>query len=323
MTTGTPIAAERPFIRSLLHRETRSGSERPAASRADHEHSAMNSPRAADVCSRVSVTPAGRLPGAGLGVGTWACRPTSSWMMGVKVGIVVTGVVLGACSGDEVVSSSSSLRSTSDPATTTSTLHEVTAPADMEIEGRLPDGRGYRVSFSPRFVGEEPEGVFAGIVINLDEVEPSLDGEKCASPCTPVLGITTFHRRTGQGPTYVNGAYGASSGDWTMTIAVYQHIIEAWGDDIGELLLGSIAPIEVDGGLPAFELSGPLRWATDDEIPLQMEVSYPSFVVRRGCEPSNVGCSPSASVQVIPTDVVYAPAPVWDHNREVIVSDAP
>jgi hypothetical protein len=108
-----------------------------------------------------------------------------------------------------------------------------------------------------------------------------------------------------------------------MKIAVYQNIIEAWGDDIGDQLLESLTPIEAEGGLPAFRLSGPLRWATDNEIPFQMEVRYPSFVVRRGCEPSNVACSPSSSVQVIPTDVVYAPAPAWDHNRKVVISDAP
>jgi hypothetical protein len=243
-------------------------------------------------------------------------------MMRVGVGIVLTGLLLAACSGDEVASSSTR-NPNADPTTTTSTTPEVTALREMQIEGRLPDGRGYRASFSPGFVGEEPEGVFAAIVINLDQVGPSFDGEECASPCTPVLGITTFHQRSGQEPRYVNGVYEASSGDWTVKIAVYQNIVEAWGDDIGDQLLESIAPIDVDGGLPAFELSGPLRWATDDEIPFQMEVSYPSFVVRRGCEPSNVACSPSSSVQVIPTDVVYAPAPAWDHNREVVVSDAP
>jgi hypothetical protein len=245
--------------------------------------------------------------------------------MRVIVGIVVTCLILGACSGDDVVSSSTSnlVTSTSDPGTTTSTQHEITVPSATEIEGRLPDGRGYHLSLTPGLESNEPDGVFAAIVINVDQVGFTVDGEECVSPCTPVLGIIRFHRRRHLEPTYANGSYGASSGDWTMSIAVYQQIIEAWGDDIGELLLESIEPIEVDGGLPAFRLSGPLRWATDDEIPLQMEVSYPSFVVRRGCEKSNVGCSPSGSVQVIPTDVVYAPAPSWDHDRQVIVSDAP
>ena len=247
--------------------------------------------------------------------------------MRIGVGIVLTVLLLAACFGDEVASSSTSNPTASDSTTTTSTTPEVTAPRETQIEGRLPDGRGYQASFSPGFEDEEPDGVFAAIVINLDQIRPSFDGEECASPCTPVLGITRFHQRrgqerSGQEPTYVNGAYEASSGDWTMWVVVYQDIIEAW-DDIGDLLLENIAPIDADGALPAFALSGPLRWATDDEIPLQMEVSYPSFVVRRGCEPSNVACSPSSSVQVIPAEVVYAPAPAWDHNREVVISDAP
>jgi len=287
------------------------------------DRSAMNFWRAVDVYECVSAAQSERPPGAGLRVGTRASRPTLSPMMRVGVGIVLTGLLLAACSGDEVASSSTSNPTASDPATTTSTTPKVAAPRETQIEGRLPDGRGYRASFSPGFAGEEPEGVFAAIVISLDQVGPSFDGEECASPCSPVLGITTFHQRSGQEPAYVNGAYEASSGDWTMKIAVYPSIIEAWGVDIGDRLLESIAPIDAEGGLPAFELSDPLRWATDDEIPLQMEVGYPSFVVRRGCEPSNVACSPSSSVQVIPTDVVYAPAPAWEHNREVVISDAP
>lgn len=57
----------------------------------------------------------------GLSLGTLAYLSTSSWMMRVVVGIVVTGLILGACSGDEVVSPSTSSRraSTSDPGTTT------------------------------------------------------------------------------------------------------------------------------------------------------------------------------------------------------------
>jgi hypothetical protein len=40
-----------------------------------------------------------------------------------------------------------------------------------------------------------------------------------------------------------------------------------------------------------------------------MEVSYPGFVVRRGCGELSTECSPSGSVQVIATD------PVQDMGR--------
>lgn len=212
-------------------------------------------------------------------------------------------------------------------ATTTSVSTTTAVLFPTVVEGRLPDGRGYRVSVDPGLESVEPDGIFAAIVIDLDHVEPKVvfDGVECASPCTPVLGFIRFFQRSGHPTTYDDGSYSfqASSGDWTMNIAVYSHIVEAWGVDIGDMLLESIQPIDVDGGLPAFELSGPLRWATDDEIPLQMEVSYPSLVVRRGCEQLSVACSVSGSVQVIPADAVLVPAPPWDHSRQVLVSDTP
>jgi hypothetical protein len=217
--------------------------------------------------------------------------------------------------------------STASPSTTTTLATTTTVPPPSVVEGRLPDGRGYEVSIDPGVESVEPDGVFAAIVIDLDHIEPRVefDGVECPSPCAPVLGFTRFTRRSGHPATYDTAAHAfqASSGDWTMNIALYSHIAEAWGSDIGEVLLGSIHPLEVDGGLPAFELSGPLRWATDTEIPFQMEVVYSSFVVRRGCEQFSVACSPSDSVQAIPADEVFAPAPPWDHDRLMVVSDIP
>lgn len=164
--------------------------------------------------------------------------------------------------------------------------------------------------------------MFAFIVVDLDQVEITGDDLGCGEACTPVLGITTFHHGSDQSPTFENGTYEASSGDWTMVIDVYQHILDAWYGDISELL-DSIHPVDVGEGLPAFNLRPPLRWATDLEIPNQMAVSYGSFVVFRGCDGPNVGCSPSGSVQVIPADEVYFPAPPWDDSRVVVVSDLP
>lgn len=164
--------------------------------------------------------------------------------------------------------------------------------------------------------------MFAFIVVDLGQVDVTTQDLGCGEACTPVLGVTRFYQGSGQSPTLEDGIFRASSGEWTMEIAVYRHILEAWGGGIGELL-DSIEPADVAEGLPAFNLSSPLRWATDTEIPNQMEVSYPSFVVRRGCGELSIACSPSGSVQVIPSDKVYAPAPAWDDSVTVSVSDVP
>lgn len=176
---------------------------------------------------------------------------------------------------------------------------------------------GYQLSFEPDLGPEEPDGVFAAIAIDLEQAQISEDDLECGSACVPVLGITHLQRGHTEEPSYVDGTFRASSGDWTMTIEIYDSLIELWKVDVGQALLESIQPVDVDGGLPAFTLSPPLRWATDDEIPLQMDVSYPSFVVRRGCGDLSVGCTQTGSVQVIPTEVVYEPAPEWDYDRHV------
>lgn len=72
----------------------------------------------------------------------------------------------------------------------------------------------------------------------------------------------------------------------------------------------SLAPAH-QSGLPSFELSAPLRWADDEELPLQMEVQYPEFVVRRGCGAAAQACSDDESLQVIAADDVFSPAASW------------
>lgn len=195
-------------------------------------------------------------------------------------------------------------------------------PSEAEIAGRLPDGHEYVVSFDPGMANQEPDGVFAFIVVDLDQVDVTPDDLGCEEACTPVLGVTTFDQGSGQSPTFEDGIFRAMSGDWAMQIAVYENILDAWNGEMSALL-DSIDPVEEATGLPAFNLSSPLRWATDTEIPNQMEVSYPSFVVRRGCGEPSIACSPSGSLQVIPSDKVYAPAPPWDDKVTVSVSEIP
>ena len=105
-----------------------------------------------------------------------------------------------------------------------------------------------------------------------------------------MIGITTFDRGGPSGVSYDDGTFRASSGDWTMTIDLYDQPLELWRDDTGRILTDLIEPLPTDGGLPAFRLHPPLRWGEDDELPLQMEVIYESFVVQRGCDEASVGC---------------------------------
>lgn len=169
---------------------------------------------------------------------------------------------------------------------------------------------------------QEADGVFAFIVVDLDQVDVTRDDLGCEEACTPVLGVTSFTRGSDQSSTFEDGIFRTTSGDWTMQISVYQNILDAWDGDMSAVL-DNIEPVDIDVGLPAFHLSSPFRWATDTEIPNQMEVSYPTFVVRRGCGELSIACSPSGSVQVIPSDRVYAPAPQWDDSVTVSVSDLP
>ncbi len=55
-----------------------------------------------------------------------------------------------------------------------------------------------------------------------------------------------------------------------MRIAIYPEVVEALGDSF---LSDAITPGD-RSKLPTLELAPPLRWATDEEVPLQMEVQY-------------------------------------------------
>lgn len=64
-------------------------------------------------------------------------------------------------------------------------------------------------------------------------------------------------------------------------------------------------------GLPSFVLSAPLRWAADEELPLQMAVQYDEFVVRRGCSTSAKSCSEDRSLQVVAAGDAYSSSVPW------------
>jgi len=76
-----------------------------------------------------------------------------------------------------------------------------------------------------------------------------------------------------------------------------------------------------ESGLPSFELSAPLRWAADEELPLQMLVLYREFVVRRGCGTTAKACTDDRRLQVIAADDVLSPAPSWPDGSVQITND--
>ena len=194
-----------------------------------------------------------------------------------------------------------------------------TSRASGSVSGRLPDGTSYEVEFDPPLPTLEPTGISAAIVLDLEDNPETRQRLGCVNHCRAVaIGVTTFNNTPS--PTSFDGdTFRISSGDWTMSIDLYEDILQLWDDEAEEILIGSIKPFDVQGDLPSFVLEPPLRWGTDTELPLQMEVDYEAFVVRRDCGDSSVGCSPSGSVQVIPAQEVFAPATKWNYDTIVTV----
>jgi len=172
-----------------------------------------------------------------------------------------------------------------------------------------------------RILGCRPSTVIsAGIIIDL--------GDAASAIQTPVVGIATFERLRGGEQTEVDeqaGSIVVVSGGWYMHLNIYDEITDALGPGASTIVFDSIVASEQvdDSGLPSFELRAPLRWATDTEIPLQMMVQYSRFVVRRGCSDLAVSCSPDLSLEVVPSDQVFAPSSAWLGNAVEITSRPP
>jgi hypothetical protein len=212
----------------------------------------------------------------------------------------------------------SSSATTEAPVATINSSPSSSAPSgeDDQSSGRLPDGRQYELELDPELGEKQPTGVDATIEINMELAPFTGDEIGCPTCYQPVLGITTFVRESHQEPSYSNGLFRASSGDWTMHIAVYPDIVKAWGPDIEEALVEHVRPVELRTGLPAFQLSGALAWTEDVDVPAFMHVVYPAFAVRRGCDETGVACSSTKSVQVVPLQ-----PEAWDSGWTVRIVD--
>lgn len=200
--------------------------------------------------------------------------------------------------------------------------HLLEATSGWQFVGRLPDGTGYRIRIDDPIALEEATDISAALVVDLEGQSDAQEALGCTQPCpSPVIGITNFASEAIAEPSYVAslGLFQVPSGGWTMNVDLYENVKDLWGDEAERLLTESILPIAVAEGLPGFIVEPPLRWATDTEIPLQMQVVYESFVVRRGCGDLAIACSADQRVQVIPAEKVLSPAPSWDYDAQVTV----
>lgn len=185
------------------------------------------------------------------------------------------------------------------------------------FSGVLPDGTDYAVRFSEP-VGATIEGIGGVIMIDLVDGTPS------------AVGVTTFLRQSElTQPTFEDLIHTVPAGDGAVRIEVYPEVA-AQVDDVQALLTEAIQPLAPSvGGMPALDLAPPLRWASDDEAPTQMQVQYHRFVVRRGCGPLAVACNVTGAVQVTPSNRVVSgahslgPAPVEIHSSVPRPADQP
>lgn len=167
--------------------------------------------------------------------------------------------------------------------------------------GALPDGTPFLVEVRPA-LDDDVVGISGAIM---------LEGQG------PV-GVLQFAFSSWDGTSYEDGLYRISAGGHFVQIDFYDQILDALGSGAETIIRSSIRG-GIAKGYPMLEVEPPFRWATDDELPLQMGVQFKTFEVRRGCSELAVACSPDEIVQVIPVDRLYAPAPVWPGDVEVEV----
>lgn len=234
------------------------------------------------------------------GRGDPVIRPGLAWL-------VVGGLVLGAC--DTTAASTTTIPPLPPPdpqvvTTTTTAAILPTAPASFTHDGFLSDGTRYVLHVEGLDVGL-PTGAWAGIVIDID-----------GSP--NAVGITQFFAHgTIAEYSFDDGLY-RIPGTGGAQIDFYDHVLDALGPDAEEVIRSSRR--EHPLGFPVLELVPPFRWATDDDLPLEMEVLYQDFVVRRGCGGLAAACSTDHAIQVIPIDSVSMPGAVWDELQVFIES---
>lgn len=214
--------------------------------------------------------------------------------IGGLVAVWIIGTMFGAASQRQpIVSSSTTL-----PTTTTLSATTTSDPMPTtRINGILPDATLYSLIADDVFEDVNVVGVSAAIVIDLP------------NGMSWPIGITTFDTRLFRFPTpYLeDGLLVVSAGDWFIRVDLYDHVLQELGSGGGQLVVSSISARSVSG-LPVLDLNPPFRFASDDEVPLQMMVQYSDFVVMRGCdEDLDAICNTTRAIQVVPSSALFAP----------------
>lgn len=167
--------------------------------------------------------------------------------------------------------------------------------AGSRVAGVLLDGTAYELSG----VGDDRvvTGVWGVVAVDLP------------SGGSRALGVHRYvHEPSGE-TSWRGDVLSVPAGEWTVHTEVSGDVLDVLGPDARDLLAASIAG-RSEHGLPVLELSPPLRFAGDDEVPSAMEVAYGTFVVRRGCDGSSGSvCSPDGAVQAVPLESLVAPGP--------------
>ena len=214
----------------------------------------------------------------------------------------VAGVALFLITQPPVIeSSATSLPLVVEPTTTMSALE----PGFSLTGGALPDGTEFLVRVEPA-VDDRPVGVSGMIVLDIDGV-------------TNAVGPVQISFNSWWDTRLEDGLYRTSAGGHFVQIEFYDHILEALGPNAEQIIRSSIRG-SMGRGYPVLEVDLPFRWATDDELPAQMGVQFRTFEVRRGCSDLAAACSPDRTVQVIPLEALYFPAPPWPDAAEVVVT---
>jgi len=162
---------------------------------------------------------------------------------------------------------------------------------ETTVVGVLPDGTRYELLVPARMEPVEVQGI-GGVPIWTDG-PADLVGD--------AVGVTTFGRFdlptdpvVAKGTSIVDGRLIARAGRWALVIDLYPHSVGREAD----LLL--IVAREQDG-LIVIDFPPSLRFATAEELPAELDVTYASFHVMRGCS-EEWRCSPDRQIMVVPVD---------------------